>query len=331
LKIGIVGGTGNISESIVQLALEMGHEVVCVNRGQSRAVAEGARLVQVDRQDRPRFEQLMRAEKFDAAMDMICFNAKDAASSVRAFHDVGVFVQTSTVCTYGIDYDWFPTTEDHPLRPITGYARDKAAADAVYMEAYYRDGFPVVILKPSTTYGPQQGLIRQVAWDFSWINRIREGKPIVVCGDGNALHQFLHVDDAAKAFVGVLEQPTSIGQTYNVVRREYHTWADYHRVAMEVLGREVELVGVPFANLQSYNIPEFDICAEIFAHHVYYSPEKLFHHVPEFQPTISLAKGMEQVLEFMDADGRLTAAGTNEWEDAIIAAQKQVRPALRTT
>ncbi len=119
---------------------------------------------------------------------MICFNAEDAASSVRAFRRVGWFVQTSTVCTYGIHYDYFPTDELHPLRPITDYGRDKAAADDVFLEAYHREKFPAIILKPSTTYGPVQGMLRQVSWDFSWIDRVKKGKPILVCGDGNALH-----------------------------------------------------------------------------------------------------------------------------------------------
>lgn len=326
MKIGIVGGTGNISSSIVNQALALGHDVVCVNRGQNGPVPDGARLMQLDRNDRENFERRMRAEKFDAAIDMICFDVEDAASSIRAFRDVGVFVQTSTVCTYGVRYDWFPATEDHPLRPITEYGRNKAAADAFYLEAYYRDGFPVIILKPSTTYGPQQGLVRQVAWDFSWLDRIRQGKPVLVCGDGNALHQHLHVNDAAKAFLGVLDRPACLGQTYNVVRRDYITWTDYHQVAMQVLGREVEIIGVPFASLKRFDIPGFDICEEIFAHHVYYSAEKLFRDVPEFQPTISLAEGMAQVIAAMDAEGRIPEADSNQWEDAIIAAQAKVQP-----
>src|SRR5210317_2000405 len=149
MKIGIVGGTGNISQSIVRLLLEKGHEVVCFNRGESAALPEGARLIQGDRNNRSEFEGLMQAEKFDAAIDMICFNAEDAASSVRAFRGVGWFVQTSTVCTYGIQYDYFPADETHPLRPITAYGRDKAAADDVYLAAYHREKFPAIIIKPS--------------------------------------------------------------------------------------------------------------------------------------------------------------------------------------
>jgi len=324
MRICIVGGTGNISTSIVNRLLEKGHAVTIFNRGQHRPVPAGVRLIQGDRQDRPAFEKRMQAEKFEAAIDMICFNAEDARSSIRAFRDAGQFVMTSTVCTYGIDYDWFPVTEDHPLRPITDYGRDKAAAEAAFLEAYYRAGFPVTIIKPSTTYGPQQGMLRQVAWDFSWIDRVRKGKPILICGDGNALHQHLHVDDAAKAFVGVLGQAHTLGQTYNMVKRGFVTWAEYHRTAMKVLGREVELVGVPLEMLKKMDVPDFGICEEIFAHHVYYSAEKLFRDVPEFQPEISLEDGMAQVFEVMDRGNRIPNSDELTWEDAIVEKMKSI-------
>jgi len=324
MKIGIVGGTGNISQAIVKRLLVLGHEVVLFNRGQTAIPPEGVRLIQGDRRDRERFEQRMQAEKFDAAIDMICWDADDAASSVRAFRGVGWFVQTSTVCTYGIRYDYFPSDETHPLRPITAYARNKAAADAVYLEAYAREGFPAVIIKPSTTYGPVQGMARQVCWDFSWIDRVKKGKPILVCGDGTALHQHLHVEDAALAFAGVIGKPHTIGQTYNMVDRGYVTWADYHRLAGEVLGRETELVGVPFEFLKKLNVPDFGICEEIFAHHVYYSAEKLFRDVPEFRPRVSLAEGMAQVFEAMERGGRIPDSDAIRWEDDLIARQKSI-------
>ncbi len=324
MRVCVVGGTGNISASIVDRLLAGGHEVTVFNRGQRRKAPRGVRHLQGDRHDRSEFERRMQAENFDAAIDMICFHAEDARSSVRAFRDVGQFVMTSTVCTYGIKTDWLPVTEDHPLRPITDYGRGKAAAEAVFLQAYYREKFPVTIIKPSTTYGPQQGLLRQVAWDFSWIDRIRKGKPILVCGDGNALHQHLHVDDAAKAFVGVLGKERAIGQVYNLVRRECITWADYHRTAMKILGREVELVGVPFALLRKMDIPNFSICEEIFAHHGYYSPEKLFRDVPEFQPQVSLEEGMAQVVEAMEREGRIPDSGQSTWEDEIISRMKSL-------
>ncbi len=197
--------------------------MTCYNRGKSAKVPEGVREIHGDRKDREAFENAIQAERFDAGIDMICFNREDAASSLRAFQDVKHFVHCSTVCTYGIEYDWLPAAEDHPLRPITGYGRGKVAADSLYLEAFYRDGFPVTIIKPSTTYGPRSGMLRQVNTEFGWLDRIRKGKPLLVCGDGNALHQFLHVDDAALCFANVLGKAQCLGQVYHMVNRGFTT------------------------------------------------------------------------------------------------------------
>jgi nucleoside-diphosphate-sugar epimerase len=201
----------------VRVLLEQGHEVSCFNRGRRGEVALGARLLRGDRRERVTFERMLQAERFDAVIDMLCFTRADARSSLRAYRDVSHVVQCSTVCTYGIAYEWLPVTEEHPLRPLTPYGQHKAAADAILLEASARDGFPVTILKPSTTYGPMQGMLRQIAWDFTWIDRIRQGKPIVVCGQGTALHQHLHVEDAAPGFAQVLGKAQCLGQTYNLV------------------------------------------------------------------------------------------------------------------
>jgi nucleoside-diphosphate-sugar epimerase len=325
MRVCVVGGTGNISESIVRLLLAVGHEVSVFNRGQTHAEPPaGVRLIRGDRKDRAAFEAELQAGRFDAAIDMICYTAEDAASSIRAFRGVKHFVHCSTVCTYGVDYDWFPASEDHPLRPISDYGRNKVAADATFMEAFYREGFPVTIIKPSTTFGPRMGLLRQVAWEFSWIDRVRKGKPIAVCGDGKALHQFLHVDDAAPAFVHVIGRDRCVGQTYNMTKRGFITWADYHRVAMRVIGREVELVGIPLASLLAAKVPAVNVCEQIFAHNLYYDSERLFRDVPEFAPRISLEEGMSRVLEAMDREGRVPDSDTQDWEDRLIAAQKRV-------
>ncbi|HJS19752.1 MAG TPA: NAD-dependent epimerase/dehydratase family protein [Anaerolineales bacterium] len=325
MKIGIVGGTGNISQPIVRLLLEQGHEVVCFNRRQTDPLLHGVRVIQGDRYQRAEFEQKMQAEKFDAAIDMICFNAEDAASSVRAFRGVGWFVQTSTTCTYGIQYDHFPSDETHPLRPTTEYAHNKVAADEVYLAAFQQEKFPVVIIKPSTTYGPVQGMLRQICWDFSWIDRVKKGKPILVCDDGQALHQHLHVDDIAKAFVGVIGKEHTLGQIYNAVDRDSITWAEYHRLAGKILGREVELVGVPFEDLKCLNVPDSGILEDEFAYDMHYCAEKMFRDVPEFQPQISLEQGMSRVFEVMEREGRIPNSDELKWEDEIIERRKRQR------
>ena len=324
MKVCVVGGTGNISTSIVRLLLEVGHEVTLFNRGQRPGLPPGAQVIQGDRQDRPAFETAMQARHFDAAIDMICFNADDARSTLRAFRGVRHLIHCSTVCTYGIGYDWLPATEDHPLRPITDYGRNKVAADRVLLEAYYREQLPVTIIKPSTTFGPTWGLLRQIAWEYGWVDRVRKGKPIVICGDGQALHQWLYVDDAAPAFVFALGRERCFGQSYNMMKTEFGTWADYHRAAMRVIGREVEMVGVPLASLLAARVPGVDICREIFSHNLIYSPARLQRDVPEFRPRISLEDGLSRVFERMTIENRIPDSDKEDWEDRLIAAQRQV-------
>lgn len=324
MKVVIIGGTGNISTSIVNLLLEEGHDVTCFNRGNSGKLPKEVRLLQGDRYQREIFEKTMQRENFDAAIDMMSFSAEDASSSIRAFRGCGHIIHCSTVCTYGTEYDWLPVSEDHPLRPTTGYGRGKVAADNVLLEAYLHEGFPVTILKPSTTYGPQIGILRQIAWEFSWIDRIRKGKPLLICGNGKAPHQFLHVDDAAKGFVGALGKRNCIGQVYNLVNRGFTTWEQHHRTAMKVLGKEVELVGISLETLNAIDTPRFSLCRDIYAHNCYYDSEKIFRDVPEFKPSISLEDGMRRVFESMDASGTIPDSDNEHWEDRIIDAQLQV-------
>lgn len=325
MRIVIVGGTGNISKSIVKLLLQQGHEVTCYNRGQTASVPVGAHVIIGDRHNRAEFEATMQREQFDVAIDMISFNQEHAESSMRAFQGVQQFIQCSTVCVYGVHYDWLPVSEDHELRPTTGYARGKAEADALLLGAYYSDGFPATIIRPSTTHGPKQGLFRQLGRDFSWIDRVRKGKPIVVCGDGKAAHSYLHVDDAALGFVGVIGKSHCIGQVYNLVDRGFTSWEDYHRTLMQIVGQDVELVGVPLATLQALNVPDLGLCEDIFAYNTIYTADKLFRHVPEFHPQYTLEAAMRHILEAMDAAGRIPDSDTMQWEDDLIEAMYRLR------
>jgi nucleoside-diphosphate-sugar epimerase len=324
MKVCVVGGTGNISTAIVRLLIETGHEVTLFNRGAKAPAPAGVAQIQGDRKARPAFEAAMQAGRFDAAIDMISYTAEDALSALRAFRGVKRLVHCSTVCAYGVHYDWLPVTEDHPLRPITDYGRNKAAAERALMEAHLREGFPVTIIRPSSTFGPTWSLLRQIAWDAAWVDRVRKGKPIALCGDGRALHQWLHVDDAAPAFVFVLGRDRCIGQTYNMMKPEFGTWAEYHRAAMRVIGREVEMVGVPLDTLLAAKVPNVGICRDIFSHNTIYSPARLMRDVPEFRPRLSLETGLARVYEAMQRRNGIPDSDKEDWEDRLIAAQRKV-------
>ena len=60
MKVCVVGGTGNISSSIVNLLLKKNHEIVCFNRGIRNILPSGVRLIKGDRSDTENFEKTMQ-------------------------------------------------------------------------------------------------------------------------------------------------------------------------------------------------------------------------------------------------------------------------------
>ena len=325
MRVIVVGGTGNISVSIVELLLQQGHDVACFNRGQKGHVPDGARLITGDRQNRAEFEAAMQREKFDVAIDMICFNREDAESDIRAFRDVKQFIQCSSVMSYGKPDVFVPVTEDHAINPETPYGQGKAAADHAFMAAFYADNFPVTVIKPSTTHGPIRGAYRQVSRDTQWVDRVRQGKPLVVCGNGRQMIQFLHVKDASPGFVGVIGKSRCIGQTYNLVDQGFTRWDVFHHTAMDVIGQQVDLVGVPLDDLLAVGVPAIGTCKDAYSYNNFFSCEKIMRDVPEFRPQMSLQDALEDIIPAMDADGRIVDSDTVTWEDELITAQRRIR------
>lgn len=300
MKVMIVGGTGNISTSIVSLLLECGHSVTCFNRGVniSEPLPKEVKQIHGDRHNQDFFEQTMQRENPDIAIDMICFTAKDAQSDIRAFPNVSRLIFCSTTCVYGIEYDILPVYEDYPRKPFTGYGKGKAEAEDVFLAAYYKDGYPVTIMRPSTTYGNQVGMVSNIGVNNVWIDCINKGKPLLVCGSGNNPHQFMHVKDAARAFVDCINNDKCIGQVYNLVGAGYIDWNLYYKTGMEILGKEVSLVGVSLDLLKSIKGENFGYATEIFGYNIYYDNSKIYRDIPTFRQSISLKYGMSSVIQW---------------------------------
>ena len=115
-----------------------------------------------------------------------------ATSTIRAFEGVKhlIFVPQQVFMVENIAYI---KKEDYLIKPITKYALNKASSEkyfSVFLKKISSD-----YIKPSLTYGPKLGLYRQISTDASWIDRIKKGKSLLICDDGRARCQFMHVSD----------------------------------------------------------------------------------------------------------------------------------------
>lgn len=322
-KIMVSGGNGNIGSHIIREFLkEGGHTIYCFGRAERSTHPDCVKYIRGDRHNEAEYVRTMREIRPDVAFELTSFSAEDARVSIRAFEGVSQCIVASTVCTYGWDFDHFPIKEDDPFVPRTEYGINKHKADQVYLEAFEKNGFPVTILKPCTSYSEMSGMLRSLNTEHTWFDRVKKGKPILICNDGKTIHQFMHTEDTARGFVGVMGKPQCVGQIYNVAQTGFTTWEEYHKTALKVLGSDSELVGVPLSTLMEIDPERFGLCYEIFGRHTYVSNEKLRRDVPEWSPSITLKDGMARVFRAMEEENRIPDSEKEAWEDEIISALK---------
>ena len=112
-----------------------------------------------------------------------------------------VFASSSSV--YGEREDG-PFRETDPVeRPISPYAATKRAGELVAHTFHHAHGLSVTCARIFTAYGPRQRpdlAIRKFA------ERMLEGKPIPVFGDGHSLRDFTYVDDLVDGLVKAIDR-----------------------------------------------------------------------------------------------------------------------------
>jgi nucleoside-diphosphate-sugar epimerase len=320
MRVVVVGGTGNISVAVVRSLLDVGHEVTIYNRGRTdRPVPKGVRVLLGDRHDRPAFEATMQAERFDAAIDMICYTADDAASDLRAFRGVRHLIHTSTVAVFGGPLAELPTTEDSPRRPVIPYGEGKVAADAVFAEATARGELPITVFMPAQTWGYQPILLRQLDRDPRWIDRIRTGKPILVTHEGELIWPNLHSDDAGVAYAAAVGRERCFGQTYILTGTRLSTWREYHEGVAEAIGSKATLVDAPAEWLIKAWSENTRLLASESRWNRIYSLERIKRDIPEFKPTIRMVDRAGELVRSLDERGLIEDARSDETEDRLIA------------
>jgi UDP-glucose 4-epimerase len=139
------------------------------------------------------------------AMEVMCdgsFNVVDAARQAG----VRKIVAASSASIYGLA-DVFPTPEDHhPYNNQTWYGASKVMLEGLLRSYHAMYGLPYVALRYFNVYGPRMdthGKYTEVL--VRWIDRIAQGQPPLILGDGHQTMDFVYIDDVAKVNVLALQ------------------------------------------------------------------------------------------------------------------------------
>ena len=126
-------------------------------------------------------------------------------------------VFSSSASVYG-DALENPMTEDHPYNNYTFYGAAKIAGEHFFKSLGHRYDIDWVGLRYMNVYGPRQDYKgAYIAVMHKILDRIDQGEPPVVYGDGSQTYDFVHVADVARANILAMESEVT-GECYNVGR-----------------------------------------------------------------------------------------------------------------
>ena len=261
----VTGGAGLVGSASVDLLLRAHNPARIVildnlSRGSSANIESAIRdprvdLLERDIRDRSAVEAAMNgadavlhlaalrittcAEEPREAFDVLCAGTYNV---VEAAQRAGVrrLVAASTASVYGMA-DRFPTSEDHhPYNNRTWYGTSKAMLEGLLRSFNDMYGLPYVALRYFNVYGPRMdihGKYTEVL--MRWMDRIENGQPPLILGDGAQTMDFVYVDDVARANVLALASYAS-DKVFNVATGVETSLNDLARLLARVMERDIE-------------------------------------------------------------------------------------------
>jgi UDP-glucose 4-epimerase len=236
----VTGGAGTIGSTLVdQLIAKDAAEVVVLDnfvRGrrsnlESAAATGNLTVVEGDVRDKDLVRELTEgmdlvfhqaairitqcAEEPRLALEVLVdgtFNVVEAAAEAG----VDRLIAASSASVYGLATE-FPTTEtQHPYANDTLYGAAKVFNEGLLRSFHAMKGLDYVALRYFNVYGPRMdvhGLYTEVL--VRWMERIVEGKPPLIFGDGLQTMDFVCVPDIARANVLAAEADVT-DRVYNI-------------------------------------------------------------------------------------------------------------------
>lgn len=130
-------------------------------------------------------------------------------------HKVKKLIYSSSASVYG-DAVELPMTEDHIYNNKTFYGATKIAGEHMCRSFYHRYGLDYAGLRYMNVYGARQDYKgTYIAVIMKILDRLDQGLPPVVYGDGSQAYDFIYVSDVARANICALTSAAT-NQCYNV-------------------------------------------------------------------------------------------------------------------
>jgi nucleoside-diphosphate-sugar epimerase len=331
VKILFIGGTGNISTSVSRACIARGMDLHLLTSGTRQVEIPGARFIRGDINNRNDVASIVREGGWDSVVNWIVFTEEEIERDIELFRGkTRQYVFISSASAYQKPPVHPVITESTPLcNPFWEYSRNKIACEERLNRAYRDEGFPITIVRPSHTYDTTIPVAIGGWAEYTLIDRITTGRPLIVHGDGSSLWVLTHAEDFAKAFVGLLGHPQTIGEAFHITSDEVLTWDQIYETVAAAVGCKADLVHIASEFICT--------CEESFrggllgdkSRSVIFDNSKVRKIVPDFAATIPFHIGIRRTLAWFNADPsrRVVRQETHEMMDRILEAYRRIMPA----
>jgi nucleoside-diphosphate-sugar epimerase len=308
MKVLFIGGTGNISTPVSQMAVALGMDLYHVNRG-NRPTIPGVKNLIADIEDIEKTKEVLKYHEWDVVVNWIAYTPEQVQRDIDIFtNKTRQYVFISSASCYEKPPTNYIITESTPLKnPHWQYSRDKIACEDLLVKAFREQNFPMTIIRPSHTYYSVFPISLGGWTEFNAVHRMRNGKPVVIQGDGTSLWTVTHARDFAKAFIGMMGRSAAIGEAYHITSDEVLTWNQIYTQLAEAAGAKIEIVHVPskkiieYANENGFESEEGGLWGDK-SHCAIFDNSKIKRLVPGYVATIPFAEGIKETIAWFEAD-----------------------------
>jgi UDP-glucose 4-epimerase len=132
-----------------------------------------------------------------------------------------------------------------PLKTRWSYSTAKAVDEMLAYLYFKEKKLPAIIVRLFNTVGPRQtGAYGMVLPRF--VEQALSDKPITVYGTGRQSRCFLHVTDAVRALIGLIEEPLAVGGVFNIGSQEEITIGQLAEEIIKSVGSKSGIVYIPY-------------------------------------------------------------------------------------
>ncbi len=329
MKVLFVGGTGVISTACTRLASERGIDLTLLRRGRRQPpipIPAGVKTIAADIEDVSACTRVLAGAHFDAVVDFIAFTPADIERALQLFRGrTRQYVFISSASAYQKPVPSYPITESTPLgNPYWQYSRDKIACEERLTKAYREQSFPVTIVRPSLTFNETwiPLVINSSEKPYTIVDRMLRGQKVIVPGDGSSLWVITYSSDFAKGLVGLLGNPLTIGETFQITTDEVMSWDQLYETVAAAVGVEARLVHIPSDFIIACLPDQRGRLLGDKSVSAIFDNSKIKRFVPDYRATTTFAEGIRQSLAWFAADParREIDCGANATWDKLIGA-----------